>query len=220
MLKLKVIVGVPSGQTWNAKFGVCLVNLVSYFANNRVPGYDAQALQVVNTRSSILSMNRMNIVKQAQALQADYILFLDTDHTFPKELLHRLLSHREQVVAANCVTKSIPASPTARRKSEDPRGEVVYSDPHMDGLEQVWRVGTGVMLVDADIFQQLGHGCWEMKYRPEAETYQGEDWSFCAACEQVGIPIYVDHGASQRIGHDGMLEYTHDLVGTVQGAQK
>ena len=44
MLKLKVIVGVPSGQTWNAKFGVCLVNLVSYFANNRVPGYDAQAL--------------------------------------------------------------------------------------------------------------------------------------------------------------------------------
>lgn len=216
MLKLKVVIGVPSGQTWNAKFGVCLVNLVSYFANNRVPGYDAQALQVVNTRSSILSMNRMNIVKQAQALQADYILFLDTDHTFPKELLHRLLSHREQVVAANCVTKSIPASPTARRKSEDPRGEVVYSDPHMDGLEQVWRVGTGVMLVDADIFQQLGHGCWEMQYRPEAETYQGEDWSFCAACEQAGIPIYVDHGTSQRIGHEGMMEYTHDLVGTLQ----
>ena len=216
MRRLKVVIGVPSGQTWNARFGVCLVNLVSYFANTRVPGYDAQALQVVNTRSSILSMNRMNIVKQAQALQADYVLFLDTDHTFPKELLHRLLSHGERVVAVNCVTKSIPACPTARRMSIDPKGEVVYSDPGMQGTEQVWRVGTGVMLVDLDIFQQLGHGCWEMKYRPEAETYQGEDWSFCEACEKVGIPIYVDHSASQVVGHEGMMEYTHDLVGTLQ----
>ena len=217
MKKLKVAVGIPSGQSWNAKFGVCLVNMVSHFANTRVPGFDAQALQVINARSSILSLNRMNIVKQARELQADYILFLDTDHTFPKELLHRLLSHRLEIVAANCVTKTIPASPTARSKSADPKGDVVFTDPGNHGVEQVWRVGTGVMLVQAKIFEKLGSGCWEMKYLPEAETYQGEDWSFCAACEQAGIPIYVDHSASQHVGHEGMMEYTHDYVGVLKG---
>lgn len=214
MKKLKVVVGIPSGQTWNAKFGVDLVNMVSYFANTRVPGFDAQALQVVNTRSSILPRNRMDIVNAAKGLQADYLLFLDTDHTFPKDLIHQLIKPELPVVAANCVTKTIPASPTARQSAPDPKGALVYSDPDSPELEEVWRVGTGVMLVRMDVFDKLSPGCWDMKYLADKGAYQGEDWSFCEACEAAGFPIYVNHKVSQRIGHEGSMVYTHDLVGS------
>ena len=154
MRKLKVVVGIPSGQFWNAKFGVDLVNLVSFFANNKVPGYDAQALQVVNTRSSILSKNRAEIVATAKKLEADYLLFLDTDHTFPRQLIHALIEHELPIVAANCVTKQVPAQPTARGFGGE-QGTVVYSEPGKKRLEEVWRVGTGVMLISMDVFVKV-----------------------------------------------------------------
>lgn len=215
MSAISILVAVPSGQFWHAQFAVDLINLMNTFTSKRIAGYTSQAIQVMNVRSSILSKNRLDAIKGAIAARATHVLFLDTDHTFPKDLPHALATHHKLIVAANCVTKQIPANTTARKLSESPRGEVVYSDPDKHGLEQVWRVGTGVMLIDLSVFQKIGMGVWDMKYLPHAETYQGEDWSFCEACEQADIPIYVDHDVSRQIGHLGTYEYTHDVVGAL-----
>ena len=211
----RCVVGVPSGSSWNAQFGVDLVNLVANFTKAQVKGYRSQELQVVNVRSSILSKNRMDLVKAAKRLRATHLLFLDTDQTFPPNLVHKLASHGKFIVAANVATKSVPASPIARAKSDNPKGVPVYTDQGQTGLEQVWRVGTGVMLVAMQVFDKVGYDAWEMKYLPEAETYQGEDWSFCEACEKHEIPIYVDHGVSREVGHVGNFEFTHDIVGVL-----
>lgn len=211
-----VAVGIPSGQYWLAQFGVDLISLVSAFTNKKVAGYKSSELRVVNVRSSILSKNRHDLVKAAQALKVSHLLFLDTDHTFPPDLIHRLASSHRLVVAANCVTKQIPANPTARRKNPtNPKGDPVYTDPDSRGLEEVWRVGTGVMLVNMKVFDKIGIGVWDMKYLPEEGTYQGEDWSFCEACEKAGIPLYVDHDVSKLVGHVGNYEFTHDVVGVL-----
>jgi hypothetical protein len=210
---LRLLVAVPSGTLWQAQFGVCLINLVAGFTKVKIPGFKSQSLQVANVRSSILSKNRLDAVKAAKAAHAHYILFLDTDHTFPVSLVHQLIQHRRLVVAANCVTKQIPAQPTARARVPHPQGVPVYSDPDSYGLEEVWRVGTGVMLINMKVFEQIGMGVWDMKYLPEEETYQGEDWTFCEACENAGIPLYIDHDLSKQIGHLGNYEFTHDVVG-------
>lgn len=216
---LNIIIAIPSGPYWNAKFAVDLVNLVSYFPTKQVLGYRSQSLRVVNVRSSILSKNRLDAVKAAKAARASHILFLDTDHTFPKDLVHRLASHGKLVVAANCVTKTLPASPTARALDTDPRGRPVYTDPDSTELERVWRIGTGVMLIALPVFEKIGNGVWDMKYLPEQDTYQGEDWSFCEACEKAEIPLYIDHDVSKEIGHEGHLVFTHDYVGEVACSQ-
>lgn len=213
---LKVLVAVPSGPYWNAKFAVDLINLVANFPNQRTPGYRSQELRVANVRSSILSKNRLDAVKMARENRCSHVLFLDTDHTFPRDLPQRLAAHGKLVVAANCVTKTLPANPTARARGEDPRGSVVYTDPDSSGLEQVWRIGTGVMMIAVSVFEKIGNGVWDMKYLPEADTYQGEDWSFCEACEKADIPLYIDHDLSLEIGHEGHLVFTHDYVGVVQ----
>lgn len=213
----RVAVGVPSSITWFAEFGVDLVNLVASFTHQRVAGYKSQELRVVNVRSSILPRNRLDIIKAAKRMHATHVLFLDADHTFPKDTIHQLAAHGKMVVAANCVTKQIPANPTARSSSMiRPQGDLVYSDPHKHGLEEVWRVGTGVMLINMKVFDKVGNGVWDMKYLPEADDYQGEDWTFCEAVHQAGIPIFVDHDLSRQIGHVGTLNYTHDYVGELR----
>ena len=150
----------------------------------------------------------------AKKLGASHLLFLDSDHSFPADTLHRLVSHKKMVVGANYVMKTIPARPVTMKRSEKPEGAPVYTDPDSYGLERVWIVGTGTLLINMKVFDKIGMGVWDMKYLPESETYLGEDWSFCLACEEAGIPIHIDHDLSKHVKHIGTLEYTHDLVGT------
>lgn len=212
MSHLKILIGVPSGQHWLAQFGVDLGSLMVNFYMKRVPGYQSQELRVANVRSSILPKNRMDIMNLARQADVDYLLFLDSDHSFPADLLHRLLAHDKQIVAANCVTKQIPAQTTARYRDADPKGAPVYTDNKV-GLERVWRVGTGVMLIRKDVIQAIPNSAWAMKYLPEADTFQGEDWTFCQACQEKNIPIFVDHDLSREVGHIGNFTFTHDYVG-------
>lgn len=212
---LRVLVVVPSGSHWVADFATSLISLVALFANKPVPGYASHELQVANIKGSILPKSRLNGLKAAKAAKATHLLFLDSDHTFKPDLLHRLLACDKDVVAANCVTKCIPAMSTARLfKEGDPQGEPVYSDADSVGLQKVWRIGTGVMLLSAKAFEQIPHDAFAMMYKEEADTYQGEDWTMCEALEKAGVPIYIDHGVSKTIGHVGMFNFTHDYVGT------
>lgn len=215
MEKLRVLVVVPSGCYWVADFATSLISLVAKFAVTPVPGYSSHELRVANIKGSILPRSRLRGLKAAKSGDATHLLFIDSDHTFPPDLLHMLLRHQKDVVAANCTTKTIPACPTARKKSVDPKGELVYSDPDSIGLERVWRVGTGVMLLTRKAFMQIPHDAFEMPFLSDIDDYQGEDWTMCAALEKAGVPIYVDHGVSRLVGHMGMLEYTHDYVGSI-----
>jgi len=216
MRTLKILVVVPSGGHWVADFATSLISLTMHFANTPVKGYDAHELRVMNIKGSILPKARLQGVKAAKQIEATHLLFLDSDHTFQPDLLHRLLKAEKDVVAANCVTKSIPAAPTARAKGLDSQGVSVYTDPDSVGLQQVWRIGTGVMLLSRKAFEQIPHDAFEMPYKVEADTYQGEDWTMCEALEKAGVPLYIDHGVSRTVGHVGMMNYTHDLVGEMR----
>lgn len=219
MSTARIVIGVPSGHLWEARFGTCLVSLVAQLALKPIPGFHKTTCQVVNVRSSILPKNRLDIVKAAKQVNATHLLMVDTDHTFPEDLLHKWIPQGKLCLAANCVIKRIPSGPTARRKVEgNLQGEPVYSDPDSTGLEQVWRVGTGVVLFNMQVFDKVGNEAWEMPYLAHADSYQGEDWTFAAAMEKAGIPIWIDHDMSKRIGHLGIFEYTHDVVGTLEYA--
>lgn len=202
---------------WHADFAISLMHMILAFNQFRVGNEKDQSLQVMHSRGSILPKQRCEMVKQALETKATHLLFIDSDHTFPRSTLHRLLAANKEVVAANCVTKTIPANPTARLapKDGDPGyGVPTYSDEGRK-LERVWRVGTGVMLVKTDVFRRTGLDIFSMYYRPEVENYQGEDWTMCEAFDRVGAEIWVDHDLSREIGHIGFFTYTHDYVGEI-----
>lgn len=217
---LKIAIGVPSTGMWYMRFAICYCNMAIYFQTHKVMDYKSQMFQTLSVTGSILPKQRMEIVQGALEMGADYLLWLDCDHTFPRNLLHRLISHQKDVVAVNCVTKKIPSTPTARYKPTDPNdvktSHPVFSDLDKPTLEKVWRVGTGIMLVDMKVYRKIGAEVFHMFYRKDVNTYQGEDWSMAEAMEQAGFDIWVDHPLSNQCGHIGMYEYTHDVVGEIK----
>lgn len=217
---LRVLIGIPSMGSWYTDFALSVIHMSLAFNTFEVKGYTRNELRICSTRGSILAKSRWEIVKAAKEMEAHYLLFLDSDHTFPRNLLHRLLKHDKDVVACNLVTKTIPAIPTARRAPLGPHeqtyGEVIYSDPDVHGLEKVWRIGTGIMLIKMDVFNRFDNaGMFNMVYKPDVDNYQGEDWTMCEKMEAAGVEFFIDHDLSRECGHIGNLTYNHDLVGQV-----
>ena len=105
--------------------------------------------------------------------------------------------------------KQIPSCPTARYAPINGNMPVpVFTKPDSVELEQVWRVGTGVMLIDLAIISRLQQPWFKVSWGDENDQY-GEDWWFCSKVEEAGIPIWVDHDLSWQVGHLGPFEYQH-----------
>lgn len=203
-----VFVGIPSGADWKADFGMSLAGMMASAARP-LKGKDGfiSKLQLWNTKGSILSRSRETLAQQAIEAECDYLLFVDSDMTFPNFTLHQLLSHNKDVVAANCVTKVLPALPTARHfKKGVPAGELIDSRKR-NGLEKVWRVGTGVMLVKTSVFQKMPKPWFPITWNDANQDYTGEDWNFCEKCRDIGVDIFIDHTLSKHIGHIGAFEF-------------
>lgn len=211
--KLSVMVAYPSLGEVKARFNNCLVNMITYYMSDPVPGYRQQMIKPMNVRGSIIPRQRMMAVKEALKDGFTHILWVDSDQTFPKDTIHRLLVHDRDVVGCNIATKQIPASPTARKRGGNIGGEPVYTDPDSPPLESVWRLGCGIMLMRMSVFEKIGLGCFEIRWEPEIQDYRGEDWSMCKALEAAGLEIWVDHRLSDEVKHVGDFEYDHNVVG-------
>lgn len=212
---LKIVVAVPSMGMWMTPFGISLVGIFSAALQYKMGDVASQELQLFSCQGSILPKMRKEAVEHAIETKADYILFLDSDHGFPRSLVHRLLAAEKDIVAVNCVTKTVPSNTTARQKSDKTIWGEQVSSVGKHGLEKVWRVGTGVMLVHMGVFRNIGAKIFDMHWREDVKTYQGEDWSMCEAMEKAGYDIWVDHDLSVEVTHVGYLAYTHSM--TIEG---
>lgn len=216
--RVNVIMGVPSlMDLWHERFCMSMLAMINHF--NKVPlgNYREQSIRPVSVRGSILPNLRLDLVQHARDSKASHLLFIDTDQTYPKDTLHRMIKADKDVVACNIATKVIPSQPTARLY--DPAnlssGKRVYNTPGK-GLEKIWRVGCGVMLIRMKIFDRLGDDVWGNEFKPSARRYQGEDWAFCEACERAHIDVWIDHDLSEEVKHWGLYGYDHGVVGEVQ----
>lgn len=209
--KLNILVGIPSQGVWTEEFGMSLCNMMGHLMATPVVGYRNQRMQPMRIRSTILPRSRLKLVQAAFAQECTHLLFIDTDQRFPRDTAHRLLEWRKPVVACNIAVKQIPSAPTARAYSPDRiDGEPVYSDPGRTGLEEVWRIGAGIILVDMQVFRKTGARVFDTPWVEALQDYQGEDWSMCEAFRRAGYKIYIDHGLSREVGHIGSFDYTHD----------
>lgn len=215
--QVNVAIAMPcSNGMWHSEFGMSLLLLYANFMKTPVPGYDRQQLSVLQTKTSLLPKARQELVERAIEAKATHILFIDTDQSFPSWTIHAMLSRKKPVVAANIATKSIPSKPTARNNSDLwPGGDVVYTYPDSHGIEKVWRVGTGIMLIDLSVFANIPKPWFGVDYRQYGEDkwdFLGEDWFLLEKLEKIGVEFYIDHDVSKEVGHVGTFEYTHSII--------
>jgi ABC-type polar amino acid transport system ATPase subunit len=62
---------------------------------------------------TLIADQREKLAMMALKHKADYMLFLDSDMRFPKNIANRLITHDKDIVACNYSTRRLPAKPVA-----------------------------------------------------------------------------------------------------------
>jgi len=143
--------------------------------------------------SSMLPVVRCDLVDAALRDEADYILWVDCDHTFPPDTLMRLLAHEVHVVAVNFRRRLPPHDVVAR----DAQGRAIGAGP---GLVKASQAGLGLCLMRTAIFQDITPPLFEFRIDKHG-TITGEDAVLFGKILQAGFDIHVDAALSAECGH-------------------
>ena len=216
MNPIKIGLALPSQHTWTADFGLSVAMMCLAIQKHPFKGYQGTGLEIMNKRSSLLPQLRQTLVQDAIKRGHTHILFIDSDQAFPPQLAHMLARWHKPVVGCNIATKSqeksIPTARYAPKINEWWGGHQVFSHGKK-GIEQVWRLGFGVMMIDLSIFKTIPKPWFGVRYLPEPiDDFIGEDWFFCEVMDEHKIPILVDHEASLLIDHIGSWRFGWDGI--------
>lgn len=198
---MRIAICTPCQDQVSAGYAMDLAKLVGLTLRER-PDVDLVLFQV---RGSILPSQRMQLVRLALAGEADAILWIDSDHRFPKDALLRLLEHGKPIVAANYATRRPPILPVA----EDAERGRLFTDSESGGLVDVTHAGMGLMLVQCGVYRAIPEPWFALGFSKSEGEYLGEDVFFCRRAKEAGFPTLVDQDVSKDVKHVGEMEFTH-----------
>jgi GT2 family glycosyltransferase len=203
---MRLAVCLPCRDHVNTGFAYDLARFTAYWSATHVA--KGGALHLFTSAGTLIADQRENLVKEALKVNADWILFLDTDMRFPKDVFDILAKHDAPIVAANYSTRGLPAKPVA---FSSPRcDEYVYTTADSKGLEEVYAVGMGVMLIKAEVFKKTPMPWFQIGYAAGTGNFFGEDIHFCHKAAKHGYKTMIDHDLSKIVRHIGTFEYTLD----------
>lgn len=189
MSQPKVAILIPSHDHWSGDFGMALATMVP-------TALQVARVGLINEKSSMITAARNNLTQQAlDSFGADYMLWLDSDMTFPPDVLQRLLAHGKDIVGATYCRRVPPYNLLGKEK-----GDFAKS-----GLVEMLTMPGGCMLIRADVYRKLK---WPWYF----ETYNvvkgenkahSEDYNFCGKAIKAGYRIWCDMLLTREIGHIG-----------------
>lgn len=209
---MKTLIAVPCMDQVAAPFAQSLAML------NKV-GDCAIAMEL----SSLVYTSRNNLVKRAITMEADALLFLDSDMIFPADTLERMLKHLEagrEIVSGLYFKRRAPFSPVLHEElSYDWETQM----PHYKDLKklpagkdpfEVEGCGMGCCMISKGVLLDvmLNFRTW---FTPLEGV--GEDLAFILRARELGYKVWCDPTIS--CGHVGQLIINEDIW-RVQNAQE
>ncbi len=190
---MKIVVGVPSFDYVPAD---TFASLFATFSSER-----DKRLIYVNSRSSLVQEARFMLVKAAREAEADKILMIDSDHTFPPDTISRLLAHDKEMVGATYVRRRPPHNILGRTL------EGYNFNSKLTGLQKVGLMPLGCMLIDMWLFDKVELPWFCVGFDLKRQLWTGEDFGFCTGVRQHGYDVWCDFELSREIGHVGQKTY-------------
>lgn len=181
MSDYKIGIGIANTGSIHIDTTFCLLRMLKGFPYD----YD-----VILKRGSILHYNREEIVKTAIKNGCTHLLFLDTDMTFGKDAVQRLLERKKDIIGVRTFTKKEPSLPIA-----------FLEEGQTGDLQRAISVGTGFMLIDLKVFEKIKEPWFFWKTNDKGEVLEGEDYWFCRRAKEEGFQVWCD--LSVPIGHIG-----------------
>ncbi len=167
--------------------------------------------------STYVAWSRTEITKNALLWGATHLLWLDSDMVFPAWTFHQLFKQDKPVIAANYARRREPHAPvTFKRIKEngaEHEHELCYTTADSKGLEEVAAIGFGVVLIQAQVFNDIKVAPFRVIDDEMSKMRVGEDVYFCQLLTKAGIPIYIDHDLSQHVQHVGLKLHEPIIAG-------
>lgn len=206
---MKIAVCVPARDQVHMAFAFDLTRAVAFHSKNT----DDQVL-LFHSLGTLICNQRQELATEALKAEADWILFLDTDMRFPKDVISRMLAREKPVVAANYSTRRAPVLPvTFKRPRLDDR---VYTYPDSTGLEECYATGMGVFLISAEAFKAMPLPWFQIGWAEGIGDFVGEDIYLCRQLRAHGYTVLIDHDLSKEVRHIGTWEYSTEHACVVQ----
>jgi len=193
-----IAVGYPSTDIVQTDFCMSLTALIA-------KAKSSNQLTLINSRSSIITNVRNQIVQAALDAKVEYLLFLDSDMVFPPDTLDRLLSHSKDIVGCVYLRRLPPHDMIGLPLEQAPGSEYT-------GLTQMRALPTGVMLIKMSVFEKIRLPYFKLKFIEETNTTVGEDILFCEEAREAGLEVWADIELSHHIGHVGQKVYRYGNV--------
>jgi hypothetical protein len=203
---MKIAICTPYYGDVTPQYALSLANLILFtgrcqFEFNGHPA--VPEIKPFMRTSSLVPEARTWLADDALEWGANYLLWIDSDHSFPEDALVRLLSHNRDMIGANYARRTRPSLPTAR----DDRGGPIWTteaQAKAGEVQEVHDVGLGFCLVSVPVIQALkatGKPLFALAMSPDYKHFVGEDYYFCELVRGSGRKIHVDHALSWEVGH-------------------
>lgn len=202
--KEKLAVLIPCRDTLHSAHAMCLLEMIKL---NTMHELDTQ---IFMDSSTILLNQRERLATEAVNLGCEYMLWLDSDMTFPATTALRLLGHNEDVVAANYVRRQLPLKGVAYKKIGNWQDPLEFTIE--DELVEVEGVGMGCMLIRTDIFSKIPKPWFDFGWTPDSNDWLGEDMILCQKINNLGYSIKIDTLLSTELRHLGTWAFGPNML--------
>ena len=203
----KVLIGIPSNGYIRAETITSLIEIISYTKN---------ASFIVSAPTGIyIHQLREHLANQALGLEADYLMFIDSDMIFPPNRIEKLLAAKKPIIGADYNYKITPKMSVTKIDPEKIDKKYIEKDPNYPQYIrlkenprpnfpfEVKALATGFMLIETEVFKKLKKP-W-FWFDIEKENLVGEDLYFCQKAKKAGISVWCE--PTIKIEHIGDYRY-------------
>lgn len=187
----KVTIGIPSTDYVHLYFALSL---------SRVTKATKAPLSLATGKGSNICKNRNLLVHMAHEAQAEFLLFIDNDLSFPPHTIDHMVEIADErkldILGCNYLLKQPPHKSLYTLKKD-------CRNQEFTGIDEVARLPTGMMLIRMKVFERLKppYFIYEPLYEDGIETVGTEDYPFCDRARNAGIAIWMDFLLSFELVH-------------------
>lgn len=147
---------------------------------------------------SLTALARNQLVEFAKQQDCKYLMFLDTDMTFPPDTILKLMRHQKDIVSGLYFERYAPHRPVIRQTFQD---GYALADYTKGDLIEVAATGGGCLLINMEVFDRLEKPYFDYRLEKSGlkETFFSEDLVFCEKVRKIGYKIWCD--TTIRCGH-------------------
>jgi hypothetical protein len=187
--KKKILLGLLTNRGFKPRTVMSLLHMIN---NDR----SFEWIPVLSPTCYTISEHRNWLAARSVKEEADFLMMVDDDMTFPPETAKVLAARDVDIISVPFHTKKFPRNVTVKAVAGSIASEIAYGE--------VSAVGTGIILIKTDVFKKVPQPWFDTDKTKEGFTTMGEDYWFSKKAREYGIRIWSE---PLEISHIGDFAY-------------